>query len=404
MRRVLVILGSLAVLVLTVRARVMMEPGLDYETDASDAIDALVRRDWDGFVAMQPLMGSFSLLLRAPFVATVFHGHLDTVYYVGALPCVLATAALGVFLGRMAASHGHGIAVQGLVGGLAVLNPMTFRALHWGHPEELLGAALCVGAVLAVLRDREILGAVMLGLALATKQWAVLAVAPVLLAGPRRPVLVAMIAGAIATALTLPMLLGNSESFGQVAQSASGQVAAARSTTPWNIWWPLAELGVMPGRGERFFSPGWVPAISHPLIVLMALPLGLALRRRADRRRDDALLLLAVLLLLRCVLDNWNNEYYHLPFLLALLSWETMRRPGVPRLTLAVTLLLGLTFWPQHFAMFADSAATAGTFFALYVAWAVPLTIGLGTALLAPQRLPQLVSGPRPRVAAPAVR
>ena len=37
MRRVLVILGSLAVLVLTVRARVMMEPGLDYETDASDA-------------------------------------------------------------------------------------------------------------------------------------------------------------------------------------------------------------------------------------------------------------------------------------------------------------------------------------------------------------------------------
>jgi len=211
-----------------------------------------------------------------------------------------------------------------------------------------------------------------------------------------------MIAGGIAAALTLPLLLGNPESFGKVAESASGQVSAANSTTPWNIWWPLAELGVMPGRGERYFSPTWVSTISHPLIVLTAVPLGLALLRRPGRRRDDALLLLAVLLLLRCLLDNWNNEYYHLPFLLALLSWEAVRHPGVPRITLAVTVLLGLTFWPQHDSMYADSVASAGVFFGVYVAWAVPLAIGLATTLLAPQRMPRLVSGPRRRVAAPA--
>ena len=46
-----------------------------------------------------------------------------------------------------------------------------------------------------------------------------------------------------------------------------------------------------------------------------------------------------------------------------------------------MTLLSGLTFWPQHSAMFADSAAEAGVCFALYVSWAVPLAIVLGRLL-----------------------
>jgi len=384
MRRMLLILSILAVAALTLRARASMEPGLDYFADASDAIDALARGDWSGFAAAQPLMGSFSLFVRAPFVALDFGGSLESVYYLGVLPCLLALAVLGVVVGRRVDREGAGRAAAWVAGGLVVLNPLTFRALHWGHPEELLAAALCVGAVLCVLGGRDILGAVLLGLAVATKQWAVLAILPVLLAGPRRPFVVALLAGAIAAALTIPLLLADPGRFGAVTESAAGQSFAGASTTPWNIWWPLADLASFGARSERWLAPSWVGTISHPLIVLVAAPLAFALWRRRDRRADDALLLMTLLLLLRCLLDNWNNEYYHVPFLVSLIAWETRRRPGVPVLSLGVTLAAGLTFWPQHRAMFADSTADAPLFFTLYVSWAVPLALGLGTLLLRP--------------------
>ena len=83
MPRVFVALLVFAVAVLSLRAGATMEPGLDYFSDASAAIDALVRGDLDGFLATQPLMGSFSLLLRAPFVAPVFHSSLESVYFAG---------------------------------------------------------------------------------------------------------------------------------------------------------------------------------------------------------------------------------------------------------------------------------------------------------------------------------
>jgi hypothetical protein len=389
MRRALTALAALATLGLTVRAGASMEPGLDYYTDASDSIDSIVRGDWSAFFANQPLMGSFSLLVRAPFVAPVFHAQLDTVYFAGALPCILATAILGLALARVVADQGQPPAVQGLVAGLAVINPITFRALHWGHPEELLGGALCVGAVLAALRERELLAGVLLGLALATKQWAVLAVLPTLLAAPHRRLVLATVAGAVAAALTLPLLLANTGQFESVAATAAGQVNAAASTTPWNVWWPLASLTDFQDLGERWMAPGWVPTVAHPTIVLLALPLSALAWRRRDRRPDDALLLLALLFLLRCLLDNWNNEYYHAPFLLSLLAWEVVRRPGVPRLTLVVTALIGLSFWPQVTRMYAGTADAAPWLFAGYMAWALPLAAGLALTLYRPNALRQ---------------
>jgi uncharacterized membrane protein len=65
-------------------------------------------------------------------------------------------------------------------------NPLMLQALSIGHPEELLGAALCVGAVLAALHKRPWLAAVLLGLAVGNKAWAVLAIGPVLLALDQR--------------------------------------------------------------------------------------------------------------------------------------------------------------------------------------------------------------------------
>jgi hypothetical protein len=390
--------GAAVVLVaaLALRVAVLMEPGLDYFTDAGGPIDSLVRGDLDTFFANQPLMGTFSLVLRAPFVALVFHSSEAVVYMVGALPLVLSAVILGLALARLVAERGHGTAVQGAVAGLAIFNPVTFKALHWGHPEELLGAALCAGAVLAALRDRAVLAGVLLGLALATKQWAVIAVLPVLLAASERRLLTLGLAGAIASALTLPLLLGNAGAFHAASVNAAGHAAQVADTTPWNVWWPIAELTSVPVLGERYLAPGWVRTISHPLIVLIAIPLSALLWRRRDRRRDDALLLLALLFLLRCLLDNWSNDYYHAPFLLALLTWETVRRPGLPVLSLGVAALLGISFWPQYDQMFGDSAPHAALLNAIYLSWSIPLAVGLALALYAPGRL----AGLRSRLAA----
>jgi hypothetical protein len=403
MQRLATTAALLAIAALSVRASSGMAAGLDYFTDAGAAIDELVRGDLAGFFANQPLMGSFSLLVRAPFVAAVFDQSLDTVYFAGAIPCVIAAVVLGVALGRILADAGQPPAVQGIATGLAVINPLTFRALHWGHPEELLAAALCVGAVLAAVRERSLLAGILLGLALATKQWAVLAILPTLLAAPARRLALVTIAAAIAGALTLPALLVNADQFGNVAQAAAGQSGAAGSTTPWNVWWPFAELRAVPGLGVRWMSPDWVPAVSHPLIVALGVALPALLWLRRDRRPDDALLLLALLFLLRCMLDNWNNVYYHVPFLLALLAWETVRRPGVPGLAIGVTLLLSVSFWPRLTWMFPGSASDAPLLFAGYIAWTVPLAALLAALLYRPDavlRQYHRLRGDTPRPAA----
>ncbi len=386
---VAVAIGALVVVAMSVRTFVLMKPGLDYVVDASASIDAVVQLDWDKFVANQPLMGSFSLLLRAAFVAPVFRDPIETVFYAGSIPCVLAALVLGLVLSRILARSGASRGAQALVVVLAVANPLTFRALHWGHPEELLAGALCAGAVLAAVRDRELLAGLLLGLALATKQWAVIAVLPVLLGAGQRRVLLLVVAGGVAAALTLPLLLGDGDRFGAIASSAAGQEAGGAWTTPWSVWWILADLQRGFNSGV-YVSPAWVADVAHPLIVLLAFPLSAGLWLRRDRRRDDALLLLALLLLLRCALDNWNNDYYHVPFLLALLTWEAVRRPGLPRLTVAVCLLLGVSFFRQQIAVFGGSLDGAGRLFAIYMAWVLPLTAALALELYRPGWLGRL--------------
>ena len=404
MRRAVTAIAGLVLLGLSARAGVAMEPGLDYFADAGPAIDSLVRGNYDEFFSSQPLMGTFSLLLRAPLVATVFHSNETSVYLIGVLPCLVATVALGLVLSRSLADRGASNVVQGVAAGLAVINPMTFRAVHWGHPEELLAGALCVGALVAALRERELLAGILLGLAVSTKQWAVLAVLPALLATPNHRVLLACAAAGVTAVFTLPPLLLDPGAFERVATSAAGRDTSAAITTPWNVWWPLSDLQTLDARGERYYLPTAISGLTHPLIVLSALPLSAALWRRRDRRRDDALLLLSLLLLMRCLLDHWNNDYYHVPFVLALLAWETVRRTGVPYLTMGVSILLGLSFWAQQDQMFGDSVAAAPLLNAFYLAWTVPLALGLAVSLYRPDTVRHAalrVQG-RLRAAAPA--
>ena len=77
--------------------------------------------------------------------------------------------------------------------------------------------------------------------------------------------------------------------------------------------------------------PPFVAGIAKPLIVISALLLTLPLiLRRRRLAATDPLLALAFALLLRCVLDPFDNPYYHLPFLFAFLAWEALTVRGVP--------------------------------------------------------------------------
>lgn len=358
--------------------------GLDYPHDGGPAVRALVEGRIGDFMAAQPLMGSFSVLLRAPFAALVGGGELAA-YRAGAFPCLLAAGLVGVALAAGMARRGQPTVAWVAVGGLALLTPATFAALRLGHPEELLGAALCVGAVLAAGGRRVGLAGVLLGLALATKQWALLAVLPVLLAAPEGRVRLALVAGALAAALTLPFVAAHPGDF------ASTQVEAASTPAelgPASAWFPIystREQVVFDGVEDRtvtdYILPGILGRIPHPLIVLLALPLGWLAWRRGRVGLEAGLGLLALLFLLRCVLDPVNNEYYHVPFLLALLAWEA-RRGGLPLRTGLAATLLFLTF-----ERVADPGRNTETF-AVYLAWTVPFVAHLAWALYGPAGRP----------------
>jgi hypothetical protein len=374
----------------------------DYDVEARPAVDALVHGHLGAFFANAPIYGG-SLLERAPFALapSLWGGGELAVYRMLALPCLLAAFVLGLALLTRARSQGSGVLTGAVALGLCVANPLTLAALELGHPDELLGGVLCVAAVLLAGRDRSAWAGLALGAAFANKEWAVLALGPVLLALPARRALCVSVAGAVSVALLAPFAV-----FGSSAFTTGLRGAASPGSTifqPWQLWWFFGHHGhvvrglfgaVKPGYRT---APAWAGTISHPLIVLAALPLALGawlrLRRSAQpfgarheppaaaaqsersTREGHALLLLALLLLLRCMLDTWDVVYYPLPFVLALAAWETLTLRRVPVLALssAVAVWAGCRWLP--------SFASADTQAAFFAAWSVPLAIGLGVAL-----------------------
>ena len=90
----------------------------------------------------------------------------------GSIPCVAAAGLLGLAIARWMERRGASRAACVATIVFSMVNPLTWEALALGHPEELLGGALCVGAVLAALRGHSTRAGVLLILALATDQWA----------------------------------------------------------------------------------------------------------------------------------------------------------------------------------------------------------------------------------------
>lgn len=419
----------------------------DYEVEALPAFTALVHGHIEMFLRSAPVYGG-SFVERAPFalIPSLWDGGELAVYRLVALPCLLAAAVLAVWLAADMRALRRSTLARAIAVGVCLANPLTLRALELGHPEDLLGGVLCVTAVLFALRGRPLWAGLLLGAAIANKEWAVLAVGPVLLALPSRRALCLVMTTAAAGAILTPLVFVHAGSF-----LASARGTAAPTSTifqPWQAWWFFGHHGpIVRGLlgnvkvGYRT-APGWVGRVSHPLIVALALPLtGLFWwRRRHDdddtvselggprsrervgisagvlaneadrvpRRATDTLGLLALLLLLRCVLDTWDTSYYMLPCVLALLAWEVHEEPiglrvrdadgdsfgplapvspsaRLPLLALGATALAWTSFqWlPTHVSADAQSA--------LFLAWTLPLVAALSLRLYAPAQAARLL-------------
>lgn len=398
MRKLLPLAAGFALVLLFFSAAVMAESGLDYVIDAGGPIDALVRGDWKEFFANQPLMGSVSLFVRAPFVWPVFHASISTVYWVGALPCVLALLGLAIWLLREMQRRGRSDLEQAMVGAALVLSPLSVRALHWGHPEELLGAALCVTAVVAASRGRGLLAGLLLGCAIATKQWAVLAALPAFVAAPAPARTRLVVACAVAAlAFTLPMLIGNPDRFMLVQSAASsadpqyvldgsgGSSLPGSHVTPNNVYLPFAST-FETAQGQIYLQNPLIGRLAHPLILLIALPLTFLLWRRRSGRPDvrEALLLLALLFLARCVLDPMSLDYYHVPFLAALGAAAAFGTLRDARLTLFAAAGLAIAYAVPTLSMY-ELSRDAVPKNIVYLAVTLSLLWALGRELYGPE-------------------
>jgi hypothetical protein len=258
--------------------------------------------------------------------------------------------------------------------------------------------------VLLASRGRSLWAGALLGLAIANKEWALLAVGPVLLVLPARRRLPCLAsAGALATAVLAPLVLVGSSGF--VAGARAFATAPSEIFQPWQLWWffgapnhvpvPSGVIRAIPmgaplsTRPLWRWAPAWLSGVPHPLIVALGLVLAGALWLQRRRRTGagivserDALLLLALAMLVRCVLDDWDVMYYLLPFVFALLAWEIggpAKRP--PVLALSSTALVWTSFqWlPAHASPDIEAA--------FFLAWSLPLVALLAFTLYKPRVL-----------------
>jgi hypothetical protein len=377
-------------LVLALTALVLVtfsvEGELDYDEQVKPAINALLDGNVGEFFRVQPVYGGFSVLVRLPFaaIARVGGGGDLLIYKFGVLPCLVALGLAGFLLVRRMHERGQSALTQLLAGGLLVVNPVTIAAIQRGHPEELLTAALVLGATFAAVRSHPGWAGVLLGLAVGTKQWALIAVIPVLLAcRPTHRFRAALVAAALATALLVPMAVADSHRFVANARAEAAQGGWSHASR-FSVWWQLGHPQQLESGGPhghtftvRRLSTG-LTKLTRPLVALLAVVLSLAFwRRREALAAEDTLGLLALLFLLRCLFDPLDNDYYHVPFLLCLFAWEGLRVRGLPILGFLATAGLWLTIsspWLSPLAL-GDRFYLVNN--VVYLAWTLPLAAWL---------------------------
>jgi hypothetical protein len=342
-------------------------------------------------------MGSVSLYLRAPFVAlgVALHAGPEGIYRWGALPCLLAVAWCAVWLGRIARRRGAGRLAQAAISALCLLGPLVHSALFWGHPEELLAGSLGVGALLAAVEQRALLTALLAGLAVATKQSALVLVLPAVLVLERGRAQALLGTAGVAVAAMLPMAVANFDAFRRVFT----YISTPQPLISLFSWlYPVSPSGRvlyvnMFGDprvidGHRMVA---LEAHTRPLIVVLGLAIPLWLWWRQGRQLDarQALIATALAVMLRCALDPDGQAYYNLPIPLLLVGLDALAGRRLPTLGLLGTAVafVVLDRFPAYLPM--------GLANAIYIA----TTVSVGTLLVG--RLRTRAQGktvpPRPR-------
>jgi hypothetical protein len=348
------------------------------------AMNALLAGRLGAFFANLPLNGAGgSVLLRAPFalLGKALVGGQLAIFRFGALGCLLALGALGLWLAQDMRRRGVPLPARVGVVALYACSPALLDAVFYGHPEEPLGAALAVAAVLVAGTDRPLLAGGLLGAAIVNKPWGVLALAPVLLcAPPRQRIRVLLPAGALVGGWLLAAGLVDPARLWLSVHDTQASIVAH----PQELWWPLAHtVGLYPR------PPALLATHARQLAVALAFAAAAALALRARRLRaalgvERCLALLAFGFALRCLLEPATHDYYQLPFVIALAAWETRARGSVS-ISLTATILLALDFRRL------EEAPTAVAF-VLYLAVLLPVCVLLLTSMFGESRLPRLMA------------
>jgi hypothetical protein len=357
--------------------------GGDNATVYAPAMNALLDGRFGAFFADLPVNGAGgSVLLRAPFalIGKELVGGQLAIYRFGTLACLLALGALGLWLAQ--GMYRRGASPLTCVGVVALYacTPALLEAVFYGHPEEPLGAVLCIAAVLLAGAGRPQLAGALLGAAVINKAWGVLALGPVLLCvAPGQRTRVILPAGAIVGAWLLSgALIDPSRLWLSVTATENSLVAH-----PQDLWWPLAHtVGLYPR------PPAIIGAHARQLALALALASAAALALRARRAGapvgvERCLALLAFGFALRCLLEPSPHDYYLLPFVVALGAWELYARGSVS-ISLVAAILLALDF--RRLNEFAPAIP-----FLLYLAVLLPICSLLLSSMFPLSRLYDMV-------------
>lgn len=310
--------------------------------NAAPAVDALIHGHLAMAASHQPLMGLVSLVWRVPFsgAAVWLGGSSHLAYQLGVLGCLVPALGAGWWLAGRARSPAQW-AVAAVAAVLIAGGPLTNAAAQLGHPEEALTALLCAAAVICAGLDRRWWSGLLLGLAIGSKPWALLAAPCVLLALPRSRAGIAALATAVAapTLVLLPLL--NPGAYGH----AGRVIGSLDYAYPFSIWWPMGARHLsMPGIPAQLlpFSLSRTGAVAIVFALAGAMLCAYARHTAGSWRipRVDGLALLCLLALLRCLADPAPLPYYFVALAIPLALWEAGIRRRVPVLAIIVSIVV----------------------------------------------------------------
>jgi predicted small integral membrane protein len=351
--------------------------------DPAASIGALSDLHFSDFFHQHPFMGPLTLVVRAPVVAAAeaAGAGVKAQYQWGAFVCLLLVGVFAVWLAMLTAERGWPFWLQALIAVGTVANPVTAATLKWGHPEELVTAALTMAALICAVRRQPRAAGVLFGLALASKAWAVLALPAliaVLMPGAWRRAIVPMVV--VAGILIVPTAVGAPAHFRGNLTEVSKLGSQYGTLAPTNALWPfgkVVDVATTHGNGQAAKLPLGIARGARLFVFAAALLLTLAWVRLGGRDLPETVLLLvALILMVRGLFDPSNHSYYHTGPFLGLLSYEALTRRTFPFATAAFLLVFEAT------NRIVRSVHTLDGVNLVYLAWAVPFALYMAGELL----------------------